>query len=79
MKMKHIFCLLAGFLSILPVAAVYSVADGTDGDLPLIFSQSSGTTGTNSKYILEPSVWGDKAIPHDDADYVVMSNHTQVK
>lgn len=72
---------LLGFIATLFVSlalsnayAVYSEADGTDGDLPIIKSQKNGSS---SAYWLTGSLWGDGLPPHPGADYVIMSNQTQ--
>ena len=78
MPMLKMSILSIALLATLPAAAVYSVADGTDGDLPMIFAQATGSgTSGKEKWIIDPSMWGDNAIPHNDADYVIMSNRTQ--
>ena len=78
MPMLKMSILPIALLATLPAAAVYSVADGTDGDLPVVFAIKGGSgVASDGRGHLSPAVWGDGEIPHSTADYVIMSNLTE--
>ena len=75
MSMLKMSILPIALLATLPAAAVYSVANGTDGELPVIFAIKQGSgVASDGRGHLSPAVWGDGEIPHNTADYVIMSN-----
>ena len=78
MSMLKMSILPITLLATLPAAAVYSVADGTDGELPVVISVKGGSgVASDGLGHLSPDVWGDGAIPHSTADYIIMSNKTE--
>ena len=78
MSMLKMSILPIALLATLPAAAVYSVADGTDGELPVVISVKGGSgVASDGLGHLSPDVWGDGEIPHNTADYVIMSNKTE--
>ena len=78
MSMLKMSILPIALLATLPAAAVYSVANGTDGELPVIFAIKGGSgVASDGRGHLSPAVWGDGEIPHNTADYVIMSNLTE--
>ena len=78
MSMLKMSILPIALLATLPAAAVYSVANGTDGELPMVFSIRTGTgVVADGLGHLSTSVWSDHDVPHSTADYVIMSNYTE--
>ena len=73
--MTKAFCLLTVLSAALPAAAVYSIANGNDSGLPVVITTKGGDSST--VFVNTGAVWSDGLPPHDDADYVAMSNYTQ--